>query len=94
MTTPCPLIATYRATSSAASGIPHWLALYVVTKQKNNGGARYEFLPMIFSDRTEDGVIQAAESFWASEQARIDARADRLAAARDTRKRRVMEGTA
>jgi hypothetical protein len=91
--TPCPPIATYRATSSRASGIPPWLARYVVIKQKKDGGTRYEFLPMIFSDWTYDDVIQAAEAFWATEQARIAARADRLAAARDTRKRRGMEGT-
>jgi hypothetical protein len=92
--TPCPQIATYRL-SCGPGGIPSWLARYVVTKRNPKSGAvSTGFLPMVFEASYEAGAIEAAESFWASEQAKIDARADRLAAARDTRKRRGMEGTA
>lgn len=92
--TPCPLIATYRL-SSGPGGIPSWLARYVVTTRNRKSGAISSgFLPMVFEASYEAGAIEAAEAFWASEQARIAARADRLAAARDARKRRVKEGTA
>ena len=89
--TPCPAIATYRL-SLGPSGIASWLARYVVTKRDRRGNVSNEFLPMCFASSFEAGAIEAAEAFWRSEQARLDARADRLAAARDTRKRRGKEG--
>jgi len=92
--TPCPLIATYRL-SSGPGGIPSWLARYVVTtRDKKSGTISSGFLPMCFEASYEAGAIEAAELFWRLEQAKIDARAERLAAARDTRKRRGMEGSA
>ena len=91
--TPCPAIATYRL-SLGPSGIASWLARYVVTKRDRKGNVTNEFLPMVFAASYEAGAKEAAEAFWRSEQARIDARAVRLAAARETRKRRVKDGSA
>ena len=90
--TPCPPIATYRLSSGPLCAL--WLARYVISKRDKSGASSYSFLPMVFEAATEDRAREAAESFWASEQATIEARAARLAAARDTRKRRVREGTA
>ena len=91
--TPCPPIATYRL-SCGPGGIPTWLARYVVTKRDRKGNVSNEFLPMCFAASFESGAIETAEAFWQSEQAKIDARANRFAALRDTRKRRVKEGSA
>ena len=91
--TPCPPIATYHL-SSGSSGAPAWLAHYIVATRDRRGTVTNEFLPMCFAASYEAGAIEAAEAFWRSEQARIEARAGRLAAARETRKRRVKEGSA
>ena len=90
--TPCPQIATY-SLSRGPAGVPSYLARYVVTtRNRKSGAVSSGFLPMVFEASYEAGAIEAAEAFWRSEQAKLAARADRLAAARDTRKRRGMEG--
>ena len=92
--TPCPPIATYHL-SRGPGGIPSWLSRYVVTtRNRKSGAVSSGFLPMCFEASYESGAIEAAEAFWRSEQAKIDARAVRLSAARDTRKRRGKEGAA
>jgi hypothetical protein len=89
--TPCPPIATYHLSRGPGSA-PAWLARYIVATRDKRGTVTNEFLPMVFAASYEAGAIDAAEAFWRSEQAKIEARADRLAAARDTRKRRRKEG--
>jgi len=90
--TPCPPIATYR--QSSGPFVTLWLARYVVGKRDKAGALSWSFLPMCFDATTEDRARAAAEYFWASEQAKIEARAGRKAVARDARKRRVKEGSA
>jgi hypothetical protein len=65
-----------------------------VVKLDKLGGGNWHFLPMVFEARTERKAIEAAEAFWASEQAKIEALAGRMAMARDARKMRVKEGSA
>jgi hypothetical protein len=90
--TPCPAIATYRLSSGPLVAL--WLARYVVGKRDKAGALSYGFLPMCFDATTEDDAREAAQSFWASWQATIEARVGRMAAVNDARKRRVKEGSA
>lgn len=53
-----------------------------------------EFLPMIFSGDTPDATRAAARQFWSTETAKTEALKVRAAYARETRLRRVREGSA